>query len=100
MIRLSLRNFMKLYRFHRLFAVLSTLCLIFSMLSIIVLTEKAVYIYNDKRAQEYLFAEGDDPNTILSIYEAISIDGSLSPCMRSILIALPLYVNCSHAGNP
>ena len=24
--------------------------------------------------------------------------GSLSPRMRSILIALPLYVNCSHVG--
>ena len=24
--------------------------------------------------------------------------GSLSPGMRSILIALPLYVNCSHVG--
>ena len=86
MIRLSLRNFMKLYRFHRLFAVLSTLCLIFSMLSFIVLTEKAVYIYNDERAQEYLFAESDDPNTILSIYEAISIDGKLPP-----LVSISLF---------
>ena len=88
MIQLSIKTFIKLFRYHKRFAILSVLCLSLATLSFLVLVEKALYVYNSTRSQEFLYVESTNHETIVSIYQEIISDKTL-----------PRYISISLIGD-
>jgi hypothetical protein len=66
------RNFFKLCRYHRTFAILSVLSLAVTALSFTVLVEKGLYTYQQSLEQEYLYVKSEDSNDLVSLYQEIT----------------------------
>ena len=82
----AVRNFLKLCRYRKAFAILSGLSLAITALSFLVLVEKGLYNYQNSLSQEYVFAESAVSEDIISIYNDIVSSESLPEIVSISLI--------------